>query len=104
MDPVAKESAFVDQRYGCWGVKGMVPRIYVLALGELFTFKLKTHYYFGKTHLSNTWRKIHSGNKATLANEHFKGSYMALVLNWPQTPGIYQSATKEDPTTCTAFC
>jgi hypothetical protein len=43
MDPVAKESAFVDQRYGCWGVKGMVPRIYVLALGELFTFKLKTH-------------------------------------------------------------
>lgn len=45
-----------------------VPSIYLLALGELFIFKLKTHHYLGNAYLSNIWRESNSGNKAIFVN------------------------------------
>lgn len=64
-------------------VGSTVPSIYLLTVGELFIFKLKTHHYLGKDYLSNIWNESDSGNTAAFANEHLKGSCMVVVLDWP---------------------
>lgn len=66
-------------------VESMVPRIYLLAVGELFIFKLKTHHYLGKDYLTNIWNENNTGNKAAFVKEHLKGSCRAVVFNWPWT-------------------
>lgn len=85
MNPVGKRSCLCEAALVLLGseIERMVPRIYLLAVGELFIFKLKTHHYLGKVYPWNIWREICSGNKAAFANEHFKGSCTVMVLNWP---------------------
>lgn len=87
MNPVGKRFCLCETALLLLGseVERMVPRIYLLAVGVLFIFKLKTHHYLGKAYLRNIWRKICSGNKAAFASEHLKGSCTVVVLNTRHT-------------------